>query len=255
MTNFRTASAIILASVLLVLASGCAKESDSTDISDSTDFSDGTDFSESADLSESTDFGDAPMQTIPSEIVFGSPAIGGNAILSQDTLDDFTAGLIIGNISRLPDNSEKNNYYYGRFIVVELKDNKREVTVKGILPKNPYVYSSEAGRPMRIDADCAADSVKLLSIEDNGKKTYVLKVEYAREDDKRIAAFASCDISGKENGGGGLQWYEIVDPDGSDKAGYECKVSSDFDYKGGNRFSDGLHEYEFDTENLRITVD
>lgn len=244
MTNIRIALAIIFASFLLVLASGCSKENDSTDFSDSVDFSD------------SIDFGEAPKQTIASEITFDNPAIGGNAILSQDTLDDFTASLIIGNISQLPDDSEDNNYYYGRFIMVELKDNKSGVTVKGVLPKNPYVYSSEVSGQMRIDADCAADSVKLLSIEDNGKKIYVLKVEYAQEDDKRIAAFASCDISGKESGRGSLEWYEIVDPDEPDKAGYECKVSSEFDYNGGNRFSDSLteREYEFDTENLRITV-
>lgn len=232
MTRIRTASAIILISALLAFSLGCSKE----------------------DEDDSIDFGDATKQTIANEVTFSEPAIGGNAVLSQDTLDDLTACLIIRNISQLPDDSEEGNYYSGKLITIELTDNKSGVTVKSVLPKNPYVYSTEDSGKMRIDADCAADSVELLSIEDNGKKAYLLKVEYAREGDRRIVSFASCDISGQENSKGGLKWYET---DSSNQADYECKVSSKFEYKGGNRFSDSLTEleYEFDTKNLRITVD
>ncbi|MDE6725364.1 MAG: hypothetical protein K2J79_07140, partial [Ruminiclostridium sp.] len=191
----------------------------------------------------------------PDEITYGDPVIGGNAILSQDTLDNLTASLIIRDISHLPDDTERGDYYGGRFIVVQLKDNKSGAVVENILPKESYIfgslYSGSDERIMVIDAECAANSVKLFCIENNGKKEYILKVEYLWErNDMHLSSFACCDMSRYSEEKAYLKWYTE-----GEYSNDNFFISPDFDYKSGNVFLDrrAETEYEFDTENLKVT--
>lgn len=243
MGKVKSASAILFAAMFLILASGCSKENNNIDFGEPTQLT-----QVSGDIPEPTQ-----VTEETSQLMLGEPVIGGDAILSQDTLDDFTANLIIRDISQLPDGSEEGNDYCGKFIVVELKDNKSGVTVENILPENPYIMRNdnmEIDGLMRISAECATDSVEILCIDNKGKKEYILKVEYVQGPDRRIAAFACCDMSRYEGSGKYLKWYKI---NGSD---YECRVSPYFAYKGGNKFTDSLTEleYEFDNENLLVKV-
>ncbi|MBD5081628.1 MAG: hypothetical protein HDT44_07695, partial [Ruminococcaceae bacterium] len=115
--------AMLLFCSLLFLPTGCQGES--SDI----DFGEHTELTQSEDISEITQGTEAP-----DEMVYSDPVIGGNAILAQDTLDDLTASLIIQNIGHLPDGTEKGDYYCGKRIIVQLKDNKSGAMVENLLP-------------------------------------------------------------------------------------------------------------------------
>ena len=161
--------AILLFCSLLFLPTGCQGES--SDI----DFGEHTELTQSEDISEITQGTEAP-----DEIVYSAPVIGGNAILAQDTLDDLTASLIIQNIGHLPDGTEKGDYYCGKRIIVQLKDNKSGAMVENLLPESSYTYGRlyaqiEDIKLMAIDAECVNNSLKLFCIEKNGKKNIYLK--------------------------------------------------------------------------------
>ncbi|MDE6579049.1 MAG: hypothetical protein K2K41_00755, partial [Ruminiclostridium sp.] len=244
MQKAKAISAIILSCSLLLLSSGCSGESNNIDFGEHTELTQGEDISE---ITQGTDS--------PEEIIYGDLVIGGNAILAQDTLDDLTSSLIIRDISHLPDSTEKGGYYGGRFIVAELKDNKSGVTVENILPRTSYTYGNlysgfEEDWFMVIDAECATNSVKLFCIENNGKKEYILKVEYIRYvNGEYISAFACCDMSRYSGENAYLKWYTGGSPDN------DFYLTHDFAYKSSNVFSDSRaeREYEFDTENLKVT--
>lgn len=199
MQKAKIISAVILSCALLVLSSGCSKENNNIDFGEHTELT-----SVSENISEITQ-----VTEDSSEVTIGDPVIGGNAILSQDTLDDLTASLIIRDISCLPDGTEGGDYYGGRFIVAEVKDNKSGATVENILPEGAFIYGNPDltadDKIMRISAECAADSIELFAIKDSGEKKYILKVEYIQGDDRRIAAFACCDMSRYEESGGYLK--------------------------------------------------
>lgn len=244
MRKFKTISAIILSCSLLLLSSGCSGKSSDIDFGEHTELTQGEDIS---DITQGTDS--------PEEIIYDNPVIGGNAILAQDILDDLTASLIIRNISHLPDYTDERDYYGGSFIVVQLKDNKSGVTVENILPRTSYTYGSlysgfEDDRLMAIDAECVPNSVKLFYIENNGMKEYILKAEYIRyHNGENISAFACCDMS-RYREGAYLKWYT-----GSYSDNEDFYLTHDFAYKSDNVFLDSRAEteYEFDTENLKVT--
>lgn len=242
MKKSKKITAAILSSAILIFTAGCSGGSDNLD------------------FGEPTDHYTQETEELP-QIVYGEPAIGGNSILSQDTQGDLTATLELLKITGLPDGSEENNYYCGQYLVVRIKDGKSGISAANTLPENDSLsFKNEtftADGKMRISADCSADSIELLTVEDKGKTECVLKVEYVQGPDRRIAAFASCDMSKYgENGGGRLKWYEIVYYGNTDNACGECMVSEDFTYKGGNKFADGHLEkvYEFDTQALRVNI-
>ncbi len=241
MQKTKVISAIILSCSLLFLSSGCSGESNNIDFGDHTELTQGEDFSE---ITQGTDS--------PEEMIYGDPVIGGNAILAQDTLDELTAALIIREISHLPDETEGGDYYGGRFIVVQLKDNKSGAVVENILPRESYTYgnfySDSDERIMVIHVECVPNSVKLFCIENNNKKEYILKVEYLRyHNDKYTSAFACCDMSRYNGENAYLKWYTGGTPD--------FYLTHDFAYKSDNVFLDSRaeREYEFDTENLNVT--
>lgn len=242
MSKFKSVFAIFCVLTFLVFNSGCSKENDNIDFGEHTELTQGEDIPE---ITQGTNS--------PDEIIYGDPVIGGNAILAQDTLDDLTASLIIRDISHLPDDTENGDYYGGRLIVVHLKDNKSGAVVENILPRTSYTFGSlysgfEDDRLMVIDAKCAADSVKLFCIEDNGKKDYILKAEYIRYNNgEYISAFACCDMSRYSGENAYLKWYTGGTPD--------FYLTHDFAYKSDNVFLDSRAEteYEFDTENLKVT--
>lgn len=233
-------TAAVLSAAILILTSGCSDGSDNIDFGEPTDYTQET-------------------EELP-QTVYGEPVIGGNSILSQDTQGDLTATLELLKITGLPDGSEDNNYYCGQYLVVRIKDGKSGISAANTLPENNNPAYKEktftADGKMRISADCSADSIELLTVENNGKTEYVLKAEYVQGPDRRIAAFASCDMSEYGENGGRLKWYEIVYYDRPEYTCQECMVSEDFAYKGGNKFADGHleQEYEFDTEALRVNI-
>lgn len=231
-------TAAILAAVILALTSGCSNGSESIDFGEHSDH---------AQTAEET------TQTIYSE-----PEIGGNAILSQDTRGDITATLELLNISGLPDGSQENNYYCGQYLVVRIRDGKSGISIANTLPEH-YALKHETYPPegnMRINADCVADSIELLSVENDGKTEYVLKVEYVQGPDRRVAAFASCDMSEYGESGGRLKWYDVTYDYMPQSAYQYCMVSESFGYKGGSTFADGHLElvYEFDTGNRIVKI-
>ena len=244
MRKSKAISAMILSCSLLLLLSGCSGESNDIDFGEHTELTQGEDISE---ITQGTDS--------PDEIIYGDPVIGGNAILAQDTLDDLTASLVIQNIAHLPDDTEGGHYYCGKRIIVQLKDNKSGVIAESLLPKESYTYGRfctqiEDIKIMAIDAKCVKDSVKLLCIENNGKKEYILKVEYiGYHNNQYISAFACGDMS-RYKGNEYLKWYT--------KDGYssvDFYISHAFANKNGNVFSDSSAEteYEFDTDDLKVT--
>lgn len=241
MKKSKKITAAILSAAILIFTAGCSGGSDNLD------------------FGEPTDHYTQETEELP-QIVYGEPAIGGNSILSQDTQGDLTATLELLKITGLPDGSEENNYYCGQYLVVRIKDDKSGISAANTLPENSNpahkVETFTADGKMRISADCSADSIELLTIEDKGKTECVLKVEYVQGPDRRIAAFASCDMSKYGENGGRLKWYEIVYFDSPEYTCQECMVSEDFAYKGGNKFADGHleQEYEFDTEALRVNI-
>ena len=244
MRKAKAISAMILSCSLFLLLSGCSGESNDIDFGEHTELTQGEGI---PNITQGTDS--------PDEIIYGDPVIGGNAILAQDTLDDLTVSLIIREISHLPDSTENGGYYGGRFIVVQLKDNKSGAVVENILPRTSYTYGSlysgfEDDRLMAIDAECVLNSVKLFYIENNGKKEYILKAEYIRyHNGENISAFACCDMSRYEEGAY-LKWYT-----GSYSDNEDFYLTHDFAYKSDNVFLDSRAEieYEFDTENLKVT--
>lgn len=245
MQKAKAISAIILSCSLLFFSSGCSGEGNNIDFGEHTDLTQGEDISE---ITQGTDS--------PEEIIYGDPVIGGNAILAQDTLDDLTASLIIRNIAHLPDGTENGDYYGGKFIVVQLKDNKSGAVAENILPETSYTYGRlyskiEDIRLMAIDAECANHSVKLFCVENNGKKEYILKAEYIRyHNGEYISAFACCDMSRYSEENAYLKWYTQ-----GEYSNVDFYISHDFTYKSEYVFSDSSieREYEFDTENLKVT--
>ena len=158
--------AMLLFCSLLFLPTGCQGES--SDI----DFGEHTELTQSEDISEITQGTEAP-----DEMVYSDPVIGGNAILAQDTLDDLTASLIIQNIGHLPDGTEKGDYYCGKRIIVQLKDNKSGAMVENLLPESSYTYGRlyaqiEDIKLMAIDAECVNNSLKFFCIEKMEKRIY-----------------------------------------------------------------------------------
>lgn len=238
MTRNKKLTAAIFTAAILILTAGCSDNSDSKDVGENTDYTEATE--------EST------------KTVYGDPVIGGNSILSQDTRGDITATLELLNISGLPDGSQENNYYRGQYLVVRIRDGKSGISIANTLPEH-YAFKHETYPPegnMRINADCVADSIELLNVENGGKTEYVLKVEYVQGPDRRVAAFASCDMSEYGESGGRLKWYDVTN-DYMPQSTYQyCMVSESFGYKGGSTFADGHLEqvYEFDTENRIVKI-
>ena len=245
MRKAKAISAMILSCSLLLLLSGCSGESNDIDFGEHTELTQGEGISE---ITQGTDS--------PDEIIYGDPVIGGNAILAQDTLDDLTASLVIQSIAHLPDDRSGGHYYCGKRIIVQLKDNKSGIVAESLLPKESYTYGSlctqiEDIKIMAIDAECVNDCVKLLCIENNGKKEYILKVEYLQDhNNKYITAFACGNMSRYGGGNEYLKWYT-----GDGSSSVDFYISHAFANKKVNVFSDSSaeREYEFDTENLKVT--
>ena len=248
MRKSKAISAMILSCSLLLLLSGCSGESNDIDFGDHTELTQSEDsFEDISEINQGTE--------APEEIIYGDPVIGGNAILAQATLDDLTASLIIRSIGHLPDDRSGGDYYCGKQIIVQLKDNKSGAVVENLLPKASYTYGRlyskiEDIKVMAIDAECVKNSLKFFCIENNGKKEYILKVEYiGHEINKYMSAFACCDMSRYGEKSAHLKWYTDDDSDN------EFLVTRNFAYKNENVFSDSSveTEYEFDTENLKVT--
>ena len=237
MANKKRTTAI-LSAVILALISGCSNGSESIDFGE---------HSEHAQTAEES-----------TQAIYSAPVIGANSILAQDTRGDITATLELLNISGLPDGSQENNYYSGQYLVVRIRDGKSCISIANTLPEH-YAFKHETYPPegnMRINADCVADSVELLSVENGGKTEYVLKVEYVQGPDRRVAAFASCDMSEYGESGGRLKWCDVT-YDYTPQFTYQyCMVSESFGYKGGSTFADGHLEqvYEFDTKNRIVKI-
>ena len=237
MTNKRTAAALLTAAVL-TLTSGCSNSSETIGIGEHTNH---------------TQTAEETTQTI-----YTDPVIGGNSILSQDTKGDYTATMELLKITGLPDGTEKNNYYKGQNLIVRIRNTQSGTSIANTLPEH-YRFKDETYPPegnMRINADCVPNSVELLSIDNGGKTEYVLKAEYIQGPDRRVAAFASCDMSEYGESGGRLKWYDVTYDDDLQLTHQYCMVSESFGYKEGSTYADGHLEqvYEFDTKNRIVKI-
>ena len=169
------------------------------------------------------------------ETVFSYPQIGGSSILSQDTLNGYTASLELLNIKSLPEGED------GVYTA-------NEAHVRATLPSgeelifdlnNGLKESYSAG----IWANCSENAVKIFEAEEDGKKRYILMVYDAYVKSKGIYKAEFFDITDTQ-GFNGPAAFEF-DWEGS--AGC-LSVSSEFAHKEGMTFSDSRLCYEMTLE-------
>ena len=173
----------------------------------------------------------------PEETVFSEPQIGGNAVLSQDELNGYTAKLELMNIKSLPEGED--GFYTAN-----------EAHVRATLPsgeemifevENGLIESYSAG----IWANCAENAVKIFEAEEDGKKRYILMVYdvYVKSKDIYKAEFFDITEVKDYNGPAHFEYYW---------AGYSgcLGVSDEFDHKEGMTFADDrlCYEVTFESE-------
>ena len=175
----------------------------------------------------------APMEEAAAkteETIFTEPRIGGSAILSQDTLNGYTASLELINIQALPENEDGAYIAEQARVRVTLTDGKEFVSD---LDYNMLGSADRGG----VWADCAENAVKIFEVDDNGVKRYVLMVYeiYVKSRDIYKADFFSI--------ADGLK-HAIVSMDNDYTSPYWLSVSDAFAYKEGATFTDSKMCYE-----------
>lgn len=164
----------------------------------------------------------------PEELVFSQPEIGGNAILSQDTLNGYTASLEVVNIHSLPEN-EDGAYIADKAYVRVTLPTDNEV----ILDLNSgFHYSESKG----VWADCAENALKIFELEDKGEKRCLLMVCEAYVKSRDVYKVNFYDITA------GMEIYESqrFRKSGSFDLGeyYWWEVSDAFAHKEDTTFTD-----------------
>lgn len=196
-----------------------------------------TDTSET--LSKKASIGEAAPLSDPAtdKLVFSDPAVGGNAILSQDTLGGYTARLELINIKSLPED-EDGAYMADEAHVRVIRPDGKEM----ILDHLYTMLNSSDGEG--IWADCAENALKIYEVDDNGKKQYILMVRevYVKSRDIYKADFYNITA--------GIQDTAIHASVSMDKYHrlYWVNVSDQFAYKEGLTFTDSRLCYEMTLE-------
>ena len=158
------------------------------------------------------------------------PQIGGNAVLSRDTLNGYTASLELINIQALPE--DENGAYIAEqaHVRVTLPDGKEFISD---LDYNMLGSADRGG----VWADCAENAVKIFEVDDEGVKRYVLMVYEVYVKSRDIYKADFFDISD------GLK-HAVVSMDNDYTTPYWLSVSDAFAYKEGASFTDSKMCYE-----------
>ena len=222
-------TALLLSACLLFTA--CSSDKGIEDIQPET----------SETLSKKASIGEAAPLSDPEtdRIVFSDPTVGGNAILSQDTLNGYTARLELINIRSLPED-ENGAYMADEAHVRVIRPDGKEMILD-------YLYTMLNGSDGEgIWADCAENALKIYEVEDDGKKQYILLVREVYVKSKVIYKADLYNITA------GIQDTAIHASVSMDKyyRPYWVDVSDQFAYKEGLTFTDSRLCYEMTLEFL-----
>ena len=222
-------TALLLSACLLLTA--CSSDKGTKDIQPEN----------SETTSEKASIGEAAPQSDPEtdKIVFSDPAVGGNAILSQDTLNGYTARLELINIKSLPKDED------GAYIA-------EQAHVRAILPDGEELILDLLNTVKSSDgegvwADCAENAVKIFVVGDKSRRRFILMIYEAYVKSKDIYKADFYDITaGTEN----IGRRSFIGIDSDYTAPLWLSVSDQFAYKEGATFTDSklCYELTFDFE-------
>lgn len=184
-----------------------------------------------------------PDDEIPEEIIFTDPEIGGNAILSQDTLNGYTASLEVINIHSLPED-EEDAYVADKVYV-------RVTMPTGAELKLELINGFSPSKVQRVWADCAENALKIYELEEKGEKRYLLMVygAYVKSRDAYKANFYNI-TAGREI----YESQRFYNSTGDLAESYWWDVSDEFACKEGTTFTDSkvCCELNFSFERMEI---